>query len=233
MFTVASQSFRRLSWLGSSMTDALGLRLLSRIDTSVTRETLLFDGDSEPEASPLLTFPSKLSGLGLPSVRLSASPIADEPSLTFQSQPIPTDIHVRRNGSRKLLSHVLRRLAHRKKPPPVKDMVWNGTHDTTVRGFGGTLKDFVKLMPDKRVGIQNDSDDEESRGFSTDETFDLMLQLKDVLTTSIAQGWKIFDDRFAAFFHLNRSFNVFQSSSPRRHGRCKFEILLNISSIAE
>ena len=189
-----------------SSTDTLGRRLLSRIDTSVTREAPRFD-DDYLEASPLRTFPSKLSGLGFPSVRLSTSPIADEPSSTNHPQPAPADLRVRRNESWKLLSHVLRQLAHRKKPPPVKDVVWN--NDTTVRGFGGTLKDFVKLMPDKRVGIQNDSDDEESRDFSTDETFDLMIQLKDVLTMSIAQGWKIFDDGFGVSFHHNRPLNAF------------------------
>ena len=68
-----------------------------------------------------------------------------------------------------------------------------------------SLKDLAKFMPDKRVGNQNDSDDEENREFSTDDTFDLMTQLKDVLTMPIAQGCKIFEDGFAASFHHNFS----------------------------
>ena len=213
------------------MTDTLGRRFLSGIDTSLMQEAPLFDDDYL--ASPPRTSPSILSGLGLPSVRLPTSPIADEPSSTYHPQSIPTDLHVRPNQSWRLLLHALRQLAHRKKPPPAKDMVWNGNDGTTVRGFGGTVKDFVKLMPDKRVGIQNDSDDEESRDFSTDETYDLMIQLEDVLTMSIAQGWRIFDDGFAASFHHNCPLITFQNPSSRRHGRCKSEILLNVSSIAE
>jgi len=216
------------SWpspMGSA--DTLGRGLLSRIDTSVVPS---FD-DDYLEASPLRAFPN---GLEIPSVRLSTSPIQDEPSSTHHPQPIPTNLRAR-NESRKLLSHVLRQLAHRKKPPPIKDTVWNRNNDRNIRGFGMVaLKDFVKLVPDKRLGIQSDSDDEENRDFSTDGTFDLMVQLKDVLTMSIAQGWKIFDDGCAASFHHTPPLNAFQHSIPSKHGRCKSEILLfSVSSIAK
>lgn len=180
--------------------DTLGRGFLSRIDTSIAREVPSFD-DDHPEVSPLRGFPTKL-GLGLPSVRLSTSPIVDEPSSTHHPKPIQTNLRVR-NESRKLLSHALRQLAHRKKPPPVKDIVWNANNDTNTRGFAmvaGTLKDFLKFMPDRRIDSQNDSDDEETRDFSTDETFDLMTQLEDVLTMSITQEWKIFDDGFVTSF---------------------------------
>jgi hypothetical protein len=199
-------------------TNTLG-RHLSRIDTSVTREVPSFD-DDYLEVSPLRTSSSNFGRLGLPSFRLSTSPISDGPSSTYHSEPIPTNLRVRRNESRKLLSHVLHQLANRKKPPPVKDMVWNGNNDTNTRGFGmvsGTLKIFVKLKPDKRVGTQNDSDDEESLDFSTDETLDLMIQLEEVLTMSIEHGWKIFDDGFVASLHHNRPLNPLQDSSSRQH----------------
>jgi hypothetical protein len=108
-------------------------------------------------------------------------------------------------------------------------MLWNGNNDTNTRGFGmvtGTLKNFVKL--DKRVDIQNDSDDEESRDFSTDETLDLMIQLEEVLTMSIEHGWKIFDDGFAASLHHNYPLNPSQNS--RQYGQCISEkFLLNLS----
>lgn len=208
-------------------TNTLGRHLLSRIDTSVTREAPLPD-DDYLEPSPLRTSPSNFSRLGLPSFRLSTSPISDGPSSTYRPDPMPSNLRVPRNESRKLLSHVLHQLAHRKKPPPVKDMVWNGNNDTNTRFVmvTGSLKNFVKLIPDKRVDIQNDSDDEESRDFSTDETLDLMIQLEDVLTMSIEHGWKIFDDGFAASLHHNRSLNLSQNSSSRQHGQCKSEIFL-------
>lgn len=197
-------------------TNTSGRNLLSRIDTSVTREA---SDDDYLEASPLRTSPSNFSRLGLPSFRLSTSPISDGPSSTYRPDPIPTNIRVRRNESRKLLSHVLHQLAHRKKPPSVKDMVWNGNSDTNTRGFGmvtGSLRNFVKVMPDKRVDIQNDSDDEESRDFSTDETLDLMIQLEEVLTMSIEHGWKIFDDGFVASLYQNSPLNFLQNSSSRQ-----------------
>ena len=197
-------------------TNTSGRNLLSRIDTSVTREA---SDDDYLEASPLRTSPSNFSRLGLPSFRLSTSPISDGPSSTYRPDPIPTNIRVRRNESRKLLSHVLHQLAHRKKPPSVKDMVWNGNSDTNTRGFGmvtGSLRNFVKVMPDKRVDIQNDSDDEESRDFSTDETLDLMIQLEEVLTMSIEHGWKIFDDGFVASLYQNIPLNFLQNSSSRQ-----------------
>ena len=197
-------------------TNTSGRNLLSRIDTSVTREA---SDDDYLEASPLRTSPSNFSRLGLPSFRLSTSPISDGLSSTYRPDPIPSNIRVRRNESRKLLSHVLHQLAHRKKPPSVKDMVWNGNSDTNTRGFGmvtGSLRNFVKVMPDKRVDIQNDSDDEESRDFSTDETLDLMIQLEEVLTMSIEHGWKIFDDGFVASLYQNIPLNFLQNSSSRQ-----------------
>jgi hypothetical protein len=205
-------------------TNTLGRHILSKIDTSVTREVPSSD-DDYLEASPLRTSPSNFSRLGLPSFRLSGSTSpSDGPSSNYHPEPIPTNLRVRRNESRKLLSHVLHQLARRKKPPPVKDIVWNGNNDTNTRGFdmvAGTLKKIVKVMPDKRGGIQNDSDDEESRDFSTDETLDLMMQLEEVLIMSIEHGWKIFDDGFATSLHHNRPLNPLQNSSSRQYGQCK------------
>ena len=213
-------------------TNTLGRHLLSKIDTSVAREASSSD-DDYLEANPLRASSSSFSRLGLPSFRLSTSPISDRPSSTYHPEPIPTNLRVRRNESRKLLSHVLHQLAHRKKPPPVKDMLWNGNNDTNTRGLGmvsGTLKNFVKL--DKRVDIQNqnDSDDEESRDFSTDDTLDLMIQLEDVLTMSIEHGWKIFDDGFVASLHHNSPLNFLQNSSSRQHRQCISEISILVLS---
>jgi hypothetical protein len=41
-----------------------------------------------------------------------------------------------------------------------------------------------------------DTDDETDRGFTTDITYDLMLQLKNILMMSVAQGWHIFDEEY-------------------------------------
>ncbi|KAF9533011.1 hypothetical protein CPB83DRAFT_806739 [Crepidotus variabilis] len=109
-----------------------------------------------------------------------------------------------RNESRKLLSHVLLQLANRRKPPSVVEALTNASYDPSERGLGAlavSFKEAVKGMksekkPDRANTLQgDDSDEETSDTFTTDETIDLMLQLEDVLTMSLAQGWMIFDDR--------------------------------------
>jgi hypothetical protein len=42
---------------------------------------------------------------------------------------------------------------------------------------------------------QEDASDDEQQSFSPDDTINLVIQLEDVLATSIAQGWQIFDER--------------------------------------
>lgn len=59
------------------------------------------------------------------------------------------------------------------------------------------MKEVVKAET-KSEGIslaQEDISDDEHLSFFTDGTINLVIQLKDVLATSIAQGWQIFDDR--------------------------------------
>ncbi|EEB92172.1 hypothetical protein MPER_09359 [Moniliophthora perniciosa FA553] len=82
-------------------------------------------------------------------------------------------------------------------PPTVFDEL--GMDDRTKEkgsGLVGTMKEVVKLGKEEEKMSQSsiaDEDDEEGV-YSTDATFELMAQLKDVLTISLVQGWQIFDD---------------------------------------
>jgi len=152
--------------------------------------------------------------LELPPVRISTS----SPNTTGTHIPPPPLANTRaRNESRKLLSHVLIQLANRSKPPCIVEAITNATNDSVDKGFGAlteTLREAIKLghkqafNPGKNgEGYQDDLEDEIDITFATDGTIDLLLQLKDVITLAITQGWQIFDDRFvisyfSTFIHL-------------------------------
>jgi len=148
--------------------------------------------------------------LELPPVRISTSP--------------PFTNTRARNEARKLLSHVLVQLANRSKPPSIIDSITNATNDSAERGFGAlaeTLREAVKLgnsqgfKPRQNSEPHEDhSDDEGNIAFATDGTIDLLMQLKDVITMAIAQGWQIFDDRFLINYFSGLAYlkSVFTSS---------------------
>jgi len=129
------------------------------------------------------------------------SPSSIEPSPDFGRKPSNKRAL---NETRKLLSHVLVQLENRKTPASVVDTLMQAS-DPGSRGISAVaerLKEVVKVAnrSDSRTPINNadrqDESDEEDDGseFTTDETYDLLLQLKDVLVISTAQGWAIFDD---------------------------------------
>jgi hypothetical protein len=131
-------------------------------------------------------------------------------SLSARPLDIPTATSAKidraRNEVRKLLSHVLIQLANRPKPPSIVDSITNFTRDSSERGIGAlaeTLKEAVKRggkdrkmdKPKPAVGaVEDDSDEDTDAAFTTDVTINLMMQLKDVLTMAIDQGWQIFND---------------------------------------
>jgi len=108
-----------------------------------------------------------------------------------------------RNEARKLLSHVLLQLANRRKPPAVLDSPIQIREESSSGALPPTLKETVKGIQLETVSqFQEDISDDVQQSFSTDGTINLVIQLEDVLATSIAQGWKIFDERFVANSHF-------------------------------
>jgi len=129
------------------------------------------------------------------------SPSSVEPAPDFGRKPSNKRAL---NETRKLLSHVLAQLENRKTPASVVDTLMQAT-DAGSRGISAVaekLKEVVKVAnrSNSRAPVNNtdrqDESDEEDDGseFTTDETYDLLLQLKDVLVIATAQGWAIFDD---------------------------------------
>lgn len=149
--------------------------------------------------------------LGQPTTGLSASPLIS--SRNIHAPVKDSTSNSRPNEARKLLWHVLSQLMSRRKPESVVD-AFISTCGQTERSFGTlslTFKEAVKgmkpeLKSERTIGQEDDSDDIQHDKFSTDDTINLVIQLNNVLATSIAQGWHIFDERFVT--HLQFLVNV-------------------------
>ncbi len=92
-------------------------------------------------------------------------------------------------------------------PPTVYDAVGAITDtggNSTFATFAGTVKsvkDVVKIgngKPANRIVVDDEEEVEVDGDFSTNATFELMSQLKDVLMISVSQGWQIFDDGYVS-----------------------------------
>lgn len=104
-----------------------------------------------------------------------------------------------REESKKLVGLLLDQLSSRTRPPPIFDAFNVHATSVTEAGLGniiGAVRSVVKQKSHKRLqSMKEDSDDEGSAHiiFSSETTFDLMVQLKDVLLFSASQGWQVFD----------------------------------------
>lgn len=109
--------------------------------------------------------------------------------------------------SRKLLSLLLDQLQNRPKPPSIFEQFGSQSNDIGRSSIGRILeavKGSSRLQQDGFHALPSghgDSDDEDSNThtFSTDTTFELMVQLMEVLLFSASQGWKIFEARSPYF----------------------------------
>ncbi|KAF5380960.1 hypothetical protein D9615_003973 [Tricholomella constricta] len=178
---------------------------IAAIDTTVT-EDFSFSIDS----------PTSPAHTDIPPLRVSISPRAEtSPTLptTSRTQTSLKKTNNRaRTESRKLLAHVLDQLERRNLPSSIFDVFGNTEDQAAEKNLGAlleTVKDAVKIKKQKQEGrlqtqagtVEDDSDDDGEHGFSTDATYDLMLQLKDVLIMSVDQGWYIFDENHSVQNH--------------------------------
>ncbi|KIY43409.1 hypothetical protein FISHEDRAFT_10379, partial [Fistulina hepatica ATCC 64428] len=135
-----------------------------------------------------------------------------------------------RTESRKLLAHVLQQLRERTMPPSVFSAfkVGLGSADTSglASAFGvvrGAVK-FTRASQPRRSVADNDYDEDDedgepsSRGFSTDATIALLIQLREILVLSTVQGWHILDDGEVTVEDDSRPKNR-KSVSPFRRSR--------------
>lgn len=171
---------------------------LSRLDTALHPGG--FDGahDNGPFTPQAINRPSEKG-------YTSASPTTYSAPLDV-TEHVPRQLETRKHQeSRKLLYQVLIQLSNRTKPPSASDTVPRFTQEVPETGIGAfaeTLKDAVRrgnkqytLKPEHHGQMDEDGSDNDADDFSTDETIDLMLQLKDVLAMAATEGWNIFEDR--------------------------------------
>lgn len=188
-----------------------------RIDTSVSnasRDSLLPHGGLDTPTTKGNRARS-LSQTVLPALRISTSPNLNDSSIFADVKLVepPGSSNKARNESRKLLAHLLSQLQRRPMPPSSlhapEDM-----SAPTEKGLGAVVQTVKVAVKHRRTrseakaarGLQaddSDSDLEDDAVFSTDITFDLMSQLKDVLVISSLQKWDILNDRHAFYDSLS------------------------------
>jgi hypothetical protein len=134
------------------------------------------------------------------------------PSYTPIEPPIAQ--HKTRNRankeSRKLLAHILSQLERRPMPPLFLDLD-NDLQAPTERNSGSLLKAVKGSTNMKRIisestkpfqrteGEDQENEDDELTDegvYSTDNVYELLIQLRDLLLLSTAQGWHILDDGY-------------------------------------
>jgi hypothetical protein len=164
-------------------------------------------------ASPVRPGGNQISAPRLPALQIPTSPQASKPPLSpsfFGPNVSVSNNSKALNESRKLLAHLLGQLQNRALPPPVFDAFRDINNNSTDKGLADmvqTVKAAVKFKAGRRDdGIQptasqrDDSDEEDTEDtFTTDATFSLMTQLKDVLLISRLQNWQIFHGRYVNF----------------------------------
>lgn len=144
-----------------------------------------------------------LSQAVLPSFLSPASSNREKPS-----SPVQQGLDKARDESRKLLAHVLRELENRPLPPSVFDDYKFVAVEKEGKGLAGVVESVRNVTMFKStkqkeshhgrtmssLDDSNEDEDTQDAVFSTDATFDLMSQFREVLVIMQAQGWKVFDD---------------------------------------
>lgn len=134
----------------------------------------------------------------LPSLRVPSPSVAQP---VPHRATIPVGASRARHESRKLLAHVLGQLQRRSMPlSSISSFAERSVR--AERGLGAVVRSFAGIAGAggatetraRKNVLSDDSDDDfgDDSTFHTDATLDLMIQLKDVLAISIAQGWDIF-----------------------------------------
>ncbi|KAI9070388.1 hypothetical protein FKP32DRAFT_1586228 [Trametes sanguinea] len=188
-----------------------------RVETSQLGGPFVIDNGSAPSSPTSPRSPSfsaardrarSISQSVLPSFRISSvssdGEKKEESGTNSTRHSVQHGLNRARNESRKLLAHILSQLQSRPRPPSFLNTLVYGQQQSekasnsvikSVKGavkYGGTFRERRTHQPVPQE--ESDSEDEESKGYTTDLTFDLMSQLKDVLVLSVAHKWDIFYD---------------------------------------
>ncbi|KAI0831397.1 hypothetical protein BC628DRAFT_1312212 [Trametes gibbosa] len=209
-----------------------------RVETGHIGGHFVIDGGSAPSSPTSPRSPSfssarerarSISQSVLPSFRISSVGNGDKSGdlkPVSSSQSASHGLNRARNESRKLLAHILSQLQNRPIPPSLLNSLVHGQSHSE-KGIGSVMKSvkgavkYTGTLRERRTHQpvpqdDTDSGDEQDEGFTTDLTFDLMNQLKDVLVLSIAHKWDIFYDSNAPQSQRSNSDRIRESFMRRR-----------------
>ena len=137
----------------------------------------------------------------LPSLRISTSPTSVSPPAILSagvSNRAPREL-------RNLLAHLLSRLGARTQAPSVYEELRADSTKKDLQRFGvvvETVRSAVRFKGVRELSVSSGGDGEEEgpveneQGFSTDTTYEHMVQLRDILILSDNRGWQILDSTF-------------------------------------
>jgi hypothetical protein len=152
--------------------------------------------DRQPYTTPFVAVSRTADADHVPSVLVS-NHLSDTEPQAPSLYHIPSNARARE--SRKLLSHVLERLQNRELPPPAYTDI-APAHDDLIQNFIlDRRRVATRNRSDNKVlvtaALPDDEDDQADDGsFSTDSTYELMLQLRDVLRIFSLQGWSLSEE---------------------------------------
>jgi hypothetical protein len=156
-----------------------------RIDTTHLNEGQFQDISlsSRTPSAGVLSFPLDPGSLNTAKISQNSVPFPSQDEVPSNHN---TDRALRE--SRKLLAHLLRQLRRRPMPPPVFQELNNSIGDSRQQ-YSGALLDTVGTGKIRAVRLDTkansageDEEEEESRDiYTTDVTYDLMFQLKEIL----------------------------------------------------
>ncbi|KAM6500500.1 hypothetical protein JOM56_003514 [Amanita muscaria] len=167
------------------------------------------------------------------SIRISASPTDEYTSNDLDRSSSKID-KKSRNGTRKLLLHVLAQLQVRPRPPTIYESATSlvesargpntGIVIDSVKDLFGRAGSSVVRTQSQSTAVEDDLDDEPRLVYSTDDTYELMLQIRDIFVVCKDRNWPLFDDDIAqakldadkskAASAFRKSVSSFQGSSP-------------------
>lgn len=144
--------------------------------------------------------PGPSSSPGTPSLRIITSPTTVAPPVSPFTEKL-FSANKTQSELQKLLAHLLSRLKSREQPPSV----YEGLRKTSARKssltFGAVVETVRSAVRFKSAGrdfdgpsssrIEEDIDVDNEQDFSTDSTFDMLTQLRDLLILAQKQGQHI------------------------------------------
>ncbi|KAF5365590.1 hypothetical protein D9758_003325 [Tetrapyrgos nigripes] len=147
--------------------------------------------DSYHDPRPELDLSTNASS-GIPSLIIPSSTYVEKSPATEKPSVSPLTHHKKTTVEkefRKLFGHVLEQLARRPLPPSV---YYNSESNTL--GPHRSSTGLINAVNPTNLLSEEEDEDEGSEVFSTDETFELMMKLRDLLATCDEQNIPIFDD---------------------------------------